>query len=276
MKKILFPTDFSEVTNTAFVYALELAKIVKGEIILLHSFESPYFDDQFFPENFEVVFESVELSEYGMFRDEIPKLRAIAENRNLQNIKLSHRLIEGNLMSCISQCVIEENIDFIVMGTTGATGWKEIFIGTNTGKVVTNVSVPVLSVPHEIEYVLIETIGFTTRFRDKDKIALKSVLDIAKKTHAMVKCLYVKTSNSDVSESSIAQWKREFEKEPVQFFIIPSDDVKDTIFDFIYNQKIDILAMLTYKKTFFTDLFTTSFSKSMSYNTEIPILVLHE
>jgi nucleotide-binding universal stress UspA family protein len=38
MKKILFPIDFSETAINAFVYALELAKIIKGELVLLHSF----------------------------------------------------------------------------------------------------------------------------------------------------------------------------------------------------------------------------------------------
>ena len=52
MKRILFPTDFSETATNAFVHALELAKIVEGELILLHTFELPVFDNQFFPENY--------------------------------------------------------------------------------------------------------------------------------------------------------------------------------------------------------------------------------
>ena len=48
MKRILFPTDFSEVATNAFIYALEFAKIVEGELVLLHTFELPVFDNQFF------------------------------------------------------------------------------------------------------------------------------------------------------------------------------------------------------------------------------------
>ena len=53
MKKILFPTDFSEAATNAFVHALEFAKIVNGELVLLHTFELPIYDNQFFPENSE-------------------------------------------------------------------------------------------------------------------------------------------------------------------------------------------------------------------------------
>jgi len=276
MKKILFPTDFSEVANNAFVHALELAKVINGELILLHTFELPILDNQYFPENYFMIFESLQLAQFDMFKDEIPKLRAIAEQHKLGNIKLNHKLMDGDLVSNIKKTVKDEQIDFVVMGTSGASGWESFFLGSNTGSVVSAVSVPLLSVPLEAKYTKIENIGFTTRFRDKDKEALKIVLKIAKKTHATVKCLYVKTTNSDVNEVTVNQWKKEFENEPVQFSIIRSDDVEFTILDFISHKNIDVLAMVTYKKTFFTRLFSKSLTKQFSNHSSIPILALHD
>ncbi|TRX16344.1 universal stress protein [Flavobacterium franklandianum] len=276
MKKILFPTDFSEAADNAFVHALEFAKIVNAELVLLHTFELPVYDNQFFPENYNVLFDSLQLSEFEMFKDEIPKLHAIAERRNLDHIKMSHRLMDGSLIFNIKKAIEEENIDFIVMGTSGATGWEAFFLGTNTGNVLTAVDVPVLSVPLESEFKKIETIGFTTRYRAKDKKALKEVLKIAKKTHAKVKCLYVKTNDSDVSSATIKQWEDEFEGEPIQFSIIPSDDVHDTILDFILFKDLDVLAMLTYKRNFFVELFKPSLTQKFSNRLNIPVLAMHE
>ena len=276
MKKILFPTDFSEVANNAFIHALEFAKIVKGELILLHTFELPIYDNQFFPENYNVVFDSLQLSQFDMFKDEIPKLRNIAEERNLDKIKMSHRLMDGNLLYNIKKAIKEEKIDFIVMGTSGASGWEAFFMGTNTGTVLTAVDVPVLSVPLESKFKKIETIGFTTRYRSKDKKALKDVLKIAKKTNAKIRCLYVKTSNSDVTEATMKSWENEFADEPILFSIIPSDDVKGTIIDFILFKEIDILAMLTYKRNFFVELFRPSLTQKFSNQLDIPILAMQE
>jgi nucleotide-binding universal stress UspA family protein len=276
MKKILFPTDFSEVATNAFVHALEFAKIVKGELILLHTFELPVYDNQFFPENYNVLFDSLQLSEFDMFKEEIPKLHAIAEERNLDKIKMSHRLMDGNLLFNIKKAIKEENIDFIVMGTAGARGWEAFFLGTNTGNVLTAVDVPVLSVPLEANFKKIETIGFTTRYRAKDKKALKDVLEIAKKMNAKVRCLYVKTNNSDVSEATLKHWEEEFANEPIQFSIIPSDDVHDTILDFVLFKDIDVLAMLTYKRNFFVELFKPSLTQKFSNTLDIPILAMHE
>ena len=276
MKKILFPTNFSEAANNAFVHALEFAKIVNAEIVLLHTFELPVYDNQFFPQNYNALFDSLQLSEFDMFKDEIPKLHAIAEKRNLSHIKMSHRLMDGSLLYNIKKAIEEENIDFIVMGTSGATGWEAFFLGTNTGNVLTAVDVPVLSVPSDAKFKKIETIGFTTRYRAKDKKALKDVLKIAKKTNAKVKCLYVKTNNSDVSLSTIQQWEEEFVGEPIQFSIIQSDDVDDTILDFILFKDIDVLAMLTYKRNFFVELFKPSLTQKFSNRLGIPVLAMHE
>jgi nucleotide-binding universal stress UspA family protein len=275
MKKILFPTDFSEVANNAFVHALGLAKLVHGELILLHTYELPIVDNQFAPQNYQVLFDSLELSNFEKFKNEVPKLRAIAEEYHFEDIKMSHMIMDGDLMYNIKEIIKKDKIDYIVMGTSGATGWKEAFLGTNTGEAIVNLSVPVLSVPKDCEYTKIETIGFTTRFREKDKEALKQVINIAKATNAKVKCLYVKTKVTDNTEATFDDWKEQFKKEPVTFFILPNEDVKESISDFITHQEIDVLAMLTYKRSFFESLFTSSFTERMSYNSEVPILALH-
>jgi len=275
MKKILFPTDFSEIANNAFIHALEFAKVVNGELVLLHTFELPFIDNQFAPDNYYTIFDSLQLANIDAFKDEIPKLRELAKQHNLEDIKLSHKLVDGDLVYSIKQAINDENIDFVVMGTSGSSGWETFLIGTNTNAVVTGVSVPVLTVPLEAQFAKIETIGFTTRFREKDKVSLKQVVKIAKKTNAIVKCLYVKTAKSDVSDETINQWKIEFENEPVQFSVVSSDDVKGTILDFISHKNIDILTMITHKRSFFSELFNTSLAEKFTTISTVPVLVMH-
>ncbi|TDE26864.1 universal stress protein [Flavobacterium ranwuense] len=275
MKKILFPTDFSTVATNAFVHALEFAKIVQGELVLLHTFELPIYDNQFFPENYAVIYDSLELSQFNKFKDEIPKLRTIAEERHLDKIKITHRLMDGDLLFNIKKSIKEDKIDFVIMGTSGATGWDAFFVGTNTGAVISGIEVPMLCVPAKAKFKKIEIIGFTTRFRTKDKKALKMVLEIAEKTKAKVKCLYVKTNESDVSKDTIASWEEEFIKEPIEFFVVSSNEVKETILDFIMYKDIDVLTMLTYKRGFFEGIFNPSLTKKIAVNFDIPILAIH-
>ncbi len=276
MKKILFPTDFSDAATNAFVHALEFAKVVNAELILLHTFEIPVYDSQFFPENYASIYSSIELAKFEMFKDEIPKLRTIAAERNLEDIVIKHRLMDGDLIYNLKNAVEEDQIDFVIMGTNSVSDWTKFFTGSNTESVISGVEVPVLCIPIDAKYKKVKTIGFTTRYREKDKKELKKVLKIAKKTDAKVKSLYVKTSNSDVTEETRKEFEKEFAGENVEFLVLPSDDVKETILDFVLYKDIDILTTITHKRSFFESLFDSSFSKKIAKEVPIPILVMHE
>lgn len=276
MKKILLPTDFSDAATNAFVHALEFAKIVNAELILLHTFEIPVYDSQFFPENYATIYSSIEIAKFEMFKDEIPKLRTIADERNLSDIVIKHRLMDGDLLYNLKNAVEEDQIDFVIMGTTGVSDWTKFFLGSNTSSVISGVDVPVLCIPVDAHFKKIKTIGFTTRYRDKDKKELKKVLKIAKKTNAKVKSLYVKTSNSDVTDVTVKEWEKEFADENVEFLVLPSDDVKETILDFILYKDIDILTTITHKRSFFESIFESSFSKKITKEVSVPVLIMHE
>lgn len=272
MKRILFPTDFSETATNAFVHALEFAKVVKGELILLHTFELPIMDTQFFPQNYMEIYESLELSQFDMFKEEVPKLRAIAQKHNLDHIKMTHRLMDGELVYNIQKAIKEDKIDYVVMGTEGGSSWSTFFMGTNAGSVLVDIDVPTYCIPKEAPFKKIQTIGFTTRFREKDKKALQNVLKIAKKTNAQLHCLYVKKADSDVSKETIKEWEKEFET--VTFWVTLSEEVADSIADFILNKDIDVLTMLTYKRGFFEGIFNPSFTKKLAQTLRVPILAM--
>jgi hypothetical protein len=86
----------------------------------------------------------------------------------------------------------------------------------------------------------------------------------------------VKTNNSDVAEATMKHWEKEFEGEPVIFSVIPSDDVKSTIMDFVLFKDIDLLAMMTYKRNFFVELFKPSLTQKFANDFDVPILAMHE
>jgi nucleotide-binding universal stress UspA family protein len=276
MKRILFPTDFSETANNAFVYALEMAKFYDAEFIVLHVFDNPNPTYDGCPPEISEIYDAIELDNFENFRDQIPFLRKIAEEHHLENVKMSHVLKHGNLIKIIKEIVEVEQIDLIVMGNHGASGFQEAFIGSNAGYVITNVPVMVLCVPIEAKFKGIKNICFTTLFKEDDKKALFEVVAIANKFHANVKCLTVKTSHFKMTDTEIESWKSAFVNEPVIFYTIPSNDIKTVIYDFLDRQEIDVLAMLTRKRSFVEELFTNSLTQKLSYHSKVPILALHE
>ncbi|AWG22584.1 universal stress protein UspA [Flavobacterium faecale] len=275
MKRILFPTDFSETANNAFVHALQFANTVKGELVLLHSYDLLPMDDQFFPENFAAVYDTVELSHFELFKEEIPKLRKIMEEIGLDAIQINHRLMEGKLADNIQKCIVEENIDYLIMGTTSATDWETLFSGSNSGAVVTGLKVPMLCVPLDLKYKKLKTIGFVTNYRPEDKTALHKMIELAKRINAKVKCLYIGHGNAGHTQVEVDRWESEFKAEPVQFMGIRSEAIKQVTLDFIKVETIDVLAVLTYKKTDFEEQFVANYSKNKAADITVPLLVFH-
>lgn len=276
MKRILFPTDFSDASIKAFIYALKLADAFKAEVITLHAYELPQLHFGGLPTTLKEVYDSIELESFENYKDQIPLLRSIAEKNNLGHVKISNILKHGDLIWTIKEVVRNEKIDYVVMGTKGASGLKETFLGSNTGSVITEVNAYVISVPEESEYNGINSIVFTTRFNEDDRKALKKVLKLAKLFNAKVHCLHVKTKKTNVNDVIIQDWKFLFKDDNVEFHIIEGENVQQTILNFTNAYQIDLLAMLNHKRGFFEELFKQSLTQKLSYHLQVPLLAIHQ
>lgn len=277
MKQILFPTDFSEAANTAFIYALRFADSFGAELVILHVYDLPIVETPPMPESTKEIFDIVEMNQFESFREQLPELHQIAERRNLGHVSMRNILLYGDLIYNINKVCADEAIDLIVMGTKGASGLKETFLGSSTASVIANARVPVLGIPAEAEYHPIKSIAFTTQYKDKDNEALAKTLEIARKFDASVLCLYIKNADDPEDiEERINEWKIYYRSEKIDFYNIAGDHIEQTILDFIQNQHIGMLVMRTHKRGFFESLFHRSLTKKMAYHSKIPLLVFHE
>ncbi|WP_417369812.1 universal stress protein [Flavobacterium beibuense] len=278
MKRILFPTDFSQAAKAAFVYALRFADSFDAELILLHVYDLPIVDTPPMPEMTKEIFDIVEMNQFESFREELPELHKIAEKKGLGHVRIKNMLLYGDLVYNINKVTKDEDVDFIVMGTKGASGLRETFIGSTTASVISNSDVPVLAIPEEAEFHhRIKNIAFTTQYREKDNDALKSALEIADKFKATIQCLYIKNPDdpTDIDER-IAEWRMYYREKNIDFFNIAGDHIEQTILDFIESQHVDMLVMRKHKRGFFEGLFHRSLTKKMAYHTKVPLLVFHE
>jgi nucleotide-binding universal stress UspA family protein len=272
MKKILFPTDFSDVSKNAFIYALKLADAIGAEIITLHVYQldSPaYLDVSIY---LQEIYESEELSDFESYKDEVPVLRNIAEVNNLSHIKISNVLIQGHLVDEVVKISKKENIDFIVMGTKGATHLREIFLGTIATKIMNESKAIVLAIPEKCEYKSIDKILFTTKYNINDIEALQKVQALAKVFHSHIDCLNVKPPHTVYKDDFVVDFKNVFKDQNVDFHSILSNDVEGVILNFIEQNKINMIAIHVKHKSFFQKLFEVSLSKKLAFHSNVPIL----
>jgi nucleotide-binding universal stress UspA family protein len=277
MKRILFPTDFSEAAKNAYLYALKFANALEAEITVLHVYDLPITDMPPMPETAQEVFDIVELNQFESFKEELSELHAIADNHKLGHIKLKNVLQYGDLVYNINKICEDEDIEMIIMGTKGATGLKETFLGSTTGSVIANAKVPVLGIPENAEFAKIKNIAFTTQYQDRDNDALVKTLQLSHLFNARVQCLYIKNDDDpDDIDERINEWKIYYRDENIDLFNINGKDIEQTILDFIENQNTNLLVMRTHKRGFFESLFHSSLTKKMAYHTKIPLLIFHE
>lgn len=279
MKQILFPTDFSEAANVAFVYALNFADAIGAEVTILHVYDLPIVETPPLPESTKEIFNVLEANKAESFKEELLRLQQLAEEKDSGNIKLNSELLYGDLVYNINKLTKEQNVVLVVMGTTGATGTKEIFLGSNAASVIGSVdNIPVLAVPINANFSeKVNSIVFTTQYQEKDTDAFNKTLNIARSLKAKVYCLYIKTPDDPTNiEERINEWKILYKDNDVSFFNIDGDHIEQTIIDFVENQKVDMLVMLKHKRGFFESLFHRSLTKKMAYHTSVPLMVYHE
>jgi nucleotide-binding universal stress UspA family protein len=275
MKKILFPTDFSDVSKNAFIYALKLADAIDAEIITLHVYEldSPaYLDVSIY---LQEIYEYEELSNFENYKDEVPVLRKIAEANNLSHVKISNVLIQGYLVKEVVALSKKENIDFIVMGTRGVTHLREIFLGNVTTKIMNECNTTVLAVPEKCNYAPIERILFTTKFHMDDIEPLKKVLALSNVFHSHIDCLNVKPPHTVYKDDFVVDFKNVFKDQDVAFHSVLSDDVEGVILNFIEKNNINMIAIHERHRGFFEKIFQVSLSKKLTFHVNIPILSVH-
>lgn len=278
MKKILFPTDFSETANNAFVYALKLAKSIDAEIYVLNTYEMPVISTTSAgqPELIQNVYNSIELNNFENYKKQVPKLRTIADEIDCGDIKLTFIFEEGIMISILKKIISEDHIDFIVMGTNGNSGFEKKLLGSNTVHVMENISIPILSVPRKAEFKRLNNFGFATILRESDKPGLQQIIKIAKSLTADVKVLHVLRKENPAAMEVLNSWKEEFKEPNVTFHTVLNEKLEESVFFFIDDQLIDVMCIVKRQLNFFEKLFTTSLSKQLSYHADVPVLVLKE
>lgn len=274
MKNILFPTDLSPAAEKAFIYALHLADKLDAMLTTLHIYAKPEVKGVL-PHTLGEFYDSYDLEEFKNYKDAIPPLRDLQEAHSFSHVKVAHLLKPGSkVVPAILQAAKEENADMIIMGTTGASGLKEIFLGSIAGEVLENADCPVLAIPEKADFDgQIDNLAFTTTYKEEEEKALRKVMKIMASFEPSVHCINVDLAHTEPITHRMDKFRAAFkEEENIQFYVLEGNDIKKVIFDFLPKHNIDVLAMVTHKRNFLEELFNYSRTKMMSYHARTPIL----
>lgn len=258
---IIVPTDFSSVSNNAARYAAQMAKgQYEANLVLYHVYDR-----------------ASEAKEAGVL---LEKLKNELQEANY--IKVDTRIEEGgDMIDGLERLSRHLDAQLIVMGNTGQSRLEQVFLGSNTLKMVERNVCPVLIIPPSAQYTQVKNVCLLSDFKEVDTsiphVPIKKVLQLFNPS------LHIINVNSDHYVSLTPEFLEQrsrllemFKEFKTEFYFIGTYDLHETAQTFVADKNIDILITIPRNHSFFDSIFKTSNTKKLIYETAIPILAAHE
>jgi nucleotide-binding universal stress UspA family protein len=271
MKKILVPTDFSEHAEYALKVAAQIAKKNNAEIILLHMLELPHQSGD------AGTGAGHELPEIMLFKNRaIQRLDDLMDEDFLDGIEVSEIIQFEKAFEGVLNITKRNDIDFIVMGSHGANGFNELFIGSNTEKVVRYSDVPVLVVKNEIDEFQADNFVFASDFSSEIKKPFAKMLKFAKAYNSHLHLVMINTPNSfkptKTADRIMKEFISEFDYPNHSLHIYNDMNVEKGILNFSSSKKADLIGMCTHGRTGFAHFFNGSISEDLVNHAVKPVI----
>ncbi|MDX1278245.1 universal stress protein [Oceanihabitans sediminis] len=273
MKKIIVPIDFSEHSEYALETAAVFAKKYNAEILALHMLElsNAVLTSTGDSQQMETVF---------YLRLAKQKFKDFLDKDYLKGIKVTPIVKHFKVFSEISEVGKEHNVDLIIMGSQGTSGLKEVFIGSNTEKVVRHSEIPVLVIKHSPILTNFDHIVFACDFSEESINPYLKASKMCEGLDATMHLVYVNLPDNRFRSST------EIEKRVATFLKTADgniDKMKNVAYvnDYTIEKGIlnyanvigaDLIAVATHGRTGLAHFFEGSVSEDIANHSTLPVM----
>lgn len=268
MNHILVPTDFSDCAMAAVQVAADIARKSNAQIRLLHVYERPVYG---------FVDISVDHEQNRQLKDDLKqKLTTLQESQELNGLDVVTSLSWDRPVWEVISDEEFQNHDLVVMGTHGASGFKEVFIGSNAEKTVRTSRIPVLTVNEKQTSFNPGNIVFASNFYRETESAFSAVQKLAKLFNSKVSLLKINTPGNFeatwYSEKTMSEFANNVGLESYEPYIYNDENVEKGILNFCESKKPDMIAIATHGRTGLLHLINGSIAESVVNHFELPVL----
>jgi nucleotide-binding universal stress UspA family protein len=277
MKTILVPTDFSKPAQWALEVATGIAKKAKGQIILLHIVEQPT-SESFNAEG--------QVFDGDGWEDKLFTLKLI--ERNKQQLKEAAKYVEdtgvfvkcelklGNPFHGMRTVITEQNVDLVVMGTSGRSKFEEMMVGSNTEKVVRHSKCPVLTVHEKPTGNDFVDIVYATGLNDDEKAFAQVVKNAQEMYNAKVHLVRINTPMNFRPDHEMKKAMENFVKKlnlkNYTMNVFSDRTEEEGILHFASSINADLIAMTTHGRTGFAHVLIGSIAEDVVNHAKKPVL----
>lgn len=278
-KHILLPTDFSSNARNAIDYARLLFEREECIFYILNAFEvgaSGLSSTMGKAKNTRLYLSIKEESERNT-NLLLEELKSKSKNSLHQFKGLS---ISDSLLNAIGSTTMEYGISYVIMGTKGSSGVKEVFMGSNTVSVIKNINFcRIIAVPEDYTFHIPHKIAFATNFEYAySKVELEPLLDLVRLWDSEILMINVETDKKLTAEQqNQKQLLMEYlDGSAIRFVEVEGNSsISESITSYIsLNKDLGMIAMVNYEHNFFQKLIRENVIKRVAFNSAIPFLVV--
>jgi len=271
MKKILVPTHFSSCADNAANIAMNLAHALKAEVTFLHlmhvSFDWVHVDsnkDKFYKDVTHKVNDA-----HHKLDDWVKK----AEKKGLIGHK--HIQLDYNVSRLVKYAE-ETNVDLIVAGTHGASGPRELLMGSFAQRIVRLSAIPILVIKESTTVLEIKNLAFCSDFSTDSLPVYMNFIELAKDLGAAVHLLYVNTPHNFFDTPTMMNRISNFKDQSDNYGEISAiynfETFEDGLERYSQENAIDVATLVTHGNRSLSRIFSGSFTESVVNHSKIPIL----
>jgi nucleotide-binding universal stress UspA family protein len=270
MQKILVPCDFSEQSVNAFRLAADLADQTKGEIHLLHVIEVPVMHDSLLMPTLS--FEATLLKELSDNAEHQFK-KLIADFPT--EIMVQSKNVFGNTSLMILDYITENHIELVVMGTKGASGLRELLIGSNAERIVRRSSCPVITVRTYEKLRNIKNIVFPNSLEDDQDDLVEHVKVLQGFLKASLNIVWINTPGNFTSDSitltRLKHFANKFGFKDYTLNIFNDKYEESGVISFAHTINADMIAMGTHGRKGINHIISGSLAEDVVNHIDCPV-----
>jgi nucleotide-binding universal stress UspA family protein len=273
MKTIIVPVDFSEHSENALKAAASLSRKNNAAIIAVHMMGL----------SDAVLTKSSASDLEGMFYAQLTQKRfqEFLDKDYLEGLNVSHTVKNFTVFSELDEVAQEHNADLIVMGSHGNSGLSELFVGSNTEKVVRSSETPVLVIKASTDF-NVQTAIFACDYKSESIPAFTKTMRLFNVLNIEPHLVYINLAGDGFLSTSEIDTR-------IKYFILQLNDaavkasditiyadytVENGVFNYAAKMNADLIALPTHGRRGMAHFFSGSIGEDIVNHSTLPVLTV--
>ncbi len=281
MKKILVPTDFSDLSNHALQFAHDIALFSGSEIDLIHFIDLPLDSELLVSGDTQLV----ETSEETLYNIQLVKASQNKLKEQIAHlngaVKVNTGLGSSGFQHGTQKYVKKYDIDLVIIGTTGEESVQEFFTGNHTEQLIEHLNIPVISLKERVQYNKVTDIALAIdligeKYPGTSLPMIKSVAECFDAKVHVVNIVSPGEIGMKKLHDQLNQFARDAKLSNYEISVVEYEDDMDGLLYFAEKIDAGLIALISDARPGIFRFFQDSFATEVTKKSDIPVMVLNK